>query len=60
MIIKFFITINYILFPAGLLSPQSSKTPPPSPAEFKDTQQQNEPKECQLESVTEKEQLKGK
>jgi len=42
---------------SGLLSPQSSKTPPPSPAEFKDTQQQNEPKKCQLVSATGKEQL---
>lgn len=47
-----------ILFPAGLLSPRSSRTPPPSPAEFKDVKQQSEQKE--LESTKEKEQRTGK
>eukprot|EP00102_Acyrthosiphon_pisum_P011321 XP_008180009.1 PREDICTED: uncharacterized protein LOC100167995 isoform X5 [Acyrthosiphon pisum] len=38
-----------------LLSPQSSRTPPPSPAEFKDIEQQNESKQRQSETVPEKE-----
>ncbi|KAE9543095.1 hypothetical protein AGLY_003006 [Aphis glycines] len=39
-----------------LLSPQSSRTPPPSPAEFKEMEQQNESKQRQTESIsTEKE-----
>ncbi|XP_022161431.1 ankyrin-3-like, partial [Myzus persicae] len=38
-----------------LLSPQSSRTPPPSPAEFKDIEQQNESKQRQPETVSEKE-----
>lgn len=45
---------------ADLLSPQSSRTPPPSPAEFKDSQKQSEPQKVQIESKTEKEQLTGK
>ncbi|XP_026820178.1 ankyrin-2-like isoform X3 [Rhopalosiphum maidis] len=35
-----------------LLSPQSSKTPPPSPAEFKEIEQQNESKQRQTESIS--------
>ncbi|XP_015376804.1 PREDICTED: uncharacterized protein LOC107171088, partial [Diuraphis noxia] len=38
-----------------LLSPQSSRTPPPSPAEFKDIEQQNESKQRQSGTVSEKE-----
>ncbi|XP_050059793.1 ankyrin-2-like [Aphis gossypii] len=35
-----------------LLSPQSSRTPPPSPAEFKEMEQQNESKQRQTESIS--------
>ncbi|XP_060869761.1 ankyrin-2-like isoform X5 [Metopolophium dirhodum] len=42
-----------------LLSPQSSRTPPPSPAEFKDIEQQNESKQRQSETVSEKEPQTG-
>lgn len=47
-------------FSAGLLTPQSSRTPPPSPAEFKDVQQQSEQNDFQSKSTTEKQQLTGK
>jgi hypothetical protein len=42
-----------------LLSPQSSRTPPPSPAEFKDIEQQNESKQRQSQTVSEKEPQTG-
>ncbi|CAH1737494.1 unnamed protein product [Aphis gossypii] len=35
-----------------LLSPQSSRTPPPSPAELKEMEQQNESKQRQTESIS--------
>lgn len=48
----------YLSFSAGLLSPQSSRTPPPSPAEFKETKRHSE-SETVPESTAEKEQATG-